>query len=142
MGFPKRKDNLFGDSEVARVMSDIAAFRDERDWGQFHSPRNLAAALAVEASELQELMLWKTENETQDFLASASGRRDATYEVADVLIYALLFCNALGIEPIEAIRCKLAENASKYPVDTAKGNAVKYTQLPHLADKEVAPGGS
>ena len=111
------------------MIRDIVDFGNDRDWAQFHTPRNLAAALAIEVAELQELMLWKTDSQTSEFLATPPGRREATHEVADVLIYALLFCSALNIDPIEAIKCKLSENARKYPIDASRGNAIKYTQL-------------
>ena len=118
------------DSEVSDVVREIVAFRDEREWGQFHTPRNLAAAIAIEAGELQELLLWKKDEDAATLLASPRGLLDASREVADVLIFVLLLCTELGIDPIHAIRAKLVENRRKYPVATAKGNSLKYTQLP------------
>ena len=133
MGLLEAKAALRDDSDFTRVIHEIVAFRDERDWAKFHTPRNLAAALSIEVSELQELMLWKSDDETASLLASAGGHRDAAFELADVLIYALLFCHTLGIEPLEAIRSKMAENARKYPVEAVKGIALKYTQLRPLS---------
>jgi NTP pyrophosphatase (non-canonical NTP hydrolase) len=116
-------------SELDLVISEIVAFRDERDWGQFHTPHNLATAVAIEAGELQELLLWKSDEDAAKLLASGKGHLEAERELADILIYALLFCSELGIDPIHAIRGKLAENERKYPVFAAKGNATKYTKL-------------
>ena len=112
------------------TIAAIVEFRDERDWAQFHTPRHLAAALAVEAAELQETMLWKSDQEIADLLRSLSGRTDVSREIADVLIFALLFCHAVGLDPLASIRSKLEENARKYPPELAKGSAKKYSHLP------------
>ena len=114
---------------LSPLMNEILAFRDERDWAQFHTPKNLAAALAVEAAELQELMLWKGEEEVDHLVSSKNGHVKLSDEIADVLIYALLFCDAAGIDPDAAVRIKLKKNAEKYPVDLAKGSAKKYTEF-------------
>jgi len=111
------------------VIQEVLRFRDEREWVQFHTPKNLATALSIEAGELQELMLWKTDKEVTTMIASADGKRRCAREIADVLIFAVLFCEAVGVKPIEAIRSKLEENATKYPVELAKGNATKYSHL-------------
>lgn len=137
MGLPRHKRHTNGE-EFASLIRDILAFRDERDWAQFHSPRNLAAALAIETSELQELMLWKTDEQTKELLKSARGHELASHEIADILIYALLFCEAVGIEPGEAVRGKLIANARNYPAEAARGKAIKYTQLLRL-DQEGSP---
>jgi NTP pyrophosphatase (non-canonical NTP hydrolase) len=114
---------------VDSLLAEIVAFRDERDWAQFHKPKNLAAALAIEAAELQEVMLWKDKAEVADLVASKPGHGKLSDEIADVLIYALLFCDAAGIDPDAAVRIKLKKNAEKYPVDLAKGSAKKYTEF-------------
>ena len=115
--------------ELPPLVKQILAFRDERDWAQFHTPKNLAAALAIEAAELQELMLWKSEREVVDLINSKPGHGKLSDEIADVLIYGILFCESAGIDPEVAIRIKLKKNAEKYPVGEAKGNAKKYTDL-------------
>ena len=115
--------------ELPALVKQILAFRDERDWAQFHTPKNLAAALAIEAAELQELMLWKSEREVAELVASKSGHGQLSDEIADVLIYSLLFCDAAGVDPASAIRKKLKKNAEKYPVKQSKGSAKKYTEL-------------
>jgi NTP pyrophosphatase (non-canonical NTP hydrolase) len=115
--------------KLDHIIKEILHFRDERDWAQFHTPKNLATALGIEVGELQELMLWKTDKEVTDILATSDGRRRCTAEIADVLIFALLLCKAVGADPIEAMKAKLVENAAKYPVELAKGNATKYSRL-------------
>ena len=115
-------------SELKNVLGQILAFREERDWEQFHTVKNLAAALSIEAAELQETILWKDAPEIAEYLKEG-GREDMEEEVADVLIYALLLCHELDVDPIEAIEQKLEENDRKYPVDKAKGRADKYTEL-------------
>jgi NTP pyrophosphatase (non-canonical NTP hydrolase) len=111
------------------LTDEVLAFRDQRDWKQFHTPRNLAAALAIEAGELQEALLWKDDGEVREFAASRGGHGTLSDEIADVLIYAMLFCESAGIDPEAAIRIKLKKNAEKYPVGLAKGRATKYDEL-------------
>lgn len=115
--------------EIRELVRKILRFRDARNWGQFHTPKNLAAALSVEVAELQELMLWKTDFQTLELVHSKRGNKQFEDEIADVLIYTFLLAHEVGIDPGDAIRKKLAQNAAKYPVSLAKGNAVKYTEL-------------
>ena len=115
---------------IEQAIDALVAFRDERDWKQFHTPKNLAAALAIEAAELQETMLWKSDDEVAKLLANAEGRASVSGEIADVLIYALLLCHSTGIDPLTAIAEKLEENRQKYPADISRGKATKYTDLP------------
>jgi len=116
-------------NELHELTETILKFRNQRDWHQFHTPKNLTAALGIEAGELQETMLWKTDSEITEFLESPDGRARVSAEVADVMIYALLLCHETGIEPIEAIRNKIAQNEAKYPVNLSKGSSAKYTEL-------------
>jgi dCTP diphosphatase len=116
-------------ADLPELIRQILSFRDERNWKQFHSPPNLAAALAIESGELQELMLWKSDEEVQQLVSSPEGKKRLSSEVADILIYGLLFCDAAAIDPGEAIRDKLILNAQKYPVSLSRGNATKYTDL-------------
>lgn len=111
------------------LLALLRAFRDDRDWKQFHHPKDLAAAIAIEAGELQELFLWKTNDEVAADLATPSRRQAVVDEVADVLICTLLLADCLGIDIDEAVRHKTAANAKKYPVSKAKGTARKYTEL-------------
>jgi NTP pyrophosphatase (non-canonical NTP hydrolase) len=115
--------------DLQGLLQKILSFRDGRNWKQFHTPRNLAAALAIEAGELQETMLWKTDQEVEQLLNTPDGRNSLSSEIADVLIFGLLLCDATGIDPAQAIQEKLVENERKYPVVLARNNATKYTKL-------------
>ena len=113
----------------AELMAAVRRFRDDRDWAQFHTPKNLAAATAIEAAELQERFLWKTDTEVDQDLADAAKRAGVGEEIADVVMFAMLLADRLGIDLAEAITAKLAANERKYPVELARGNARKYTEL-------------
>ena len=114
---------------LADFVAAVCRFRDERDWSQFHTPKNLAAATAIEAAELQERFLWKTDAEVDRDLADAAKRAGVADEIADVVMFAMLLADRLGIDLAEAITAKLAANEQKYPVKLARGNARKYTEL-------------
>jgi NTP pyrophosphatase (non-canonical NTP hydrolase) len=114
---------------LAEIVAAVAAFRDDRDWGQFHKPKDLAAATAIEAAELQERFLWKTDAEVDRDLAEAAKKAAVAEEIADVVMFAMLLSDRLGIDLAEAIAAKLAANAKKYPVKLARGTARKYTEL-------------
>lgn len=113
-------------------MAKIRRFRDERDWSQFHTPKNLAAAIAIEAAELQEQFLWKTDKEVERNLKGGPKRQAVVEEIADVLMFALLLADRLDINVGKAITEKLTNNEEKYPVALARGNARKYTELREL----------
>ncbi|MEK3920611.1 nucleotide pyrophosphohydrolase [Paenibacillus sp. FSL K6-2393] len=106
------------------LISRITAFRDERNWGQFHNPKDLAISLNLEASELLELFQWKSSEE-----AIEQNKDKLQDELADVLYYVLLMCNDLNIDPKEALLNKLQKNADKYPVEKSYGSNKKYTEL-------------
>ena len=114
---------------LTETVAAIVAFRDERDWAQFHTPRNLAAALAIETAELQQVMLWKSDQEIDALLAEPQGHQELQEELGDVLIFALLLSQSCGIDPVKAVQHKLAVNAVKYPVEKARGVSTKYTNL-------------
>ena len=114
---------------LAEIVAAVARFRDARDWTQFHTPKNLAAAIAIEAAELQERLLWKTDAEVDRDLADAAKKAGVADEIADVVMFAMLLSDRLGIHLAEAIAAKLAANEQKYPVKLARGNARKYTDL-------------
>jgi dCTP diphosphatase len=109
------------------LTQQIVAFRDEREWKQFHSPRSLAMSISIEAAELLELFQWSTDATMASDLETR--RADVERELADILIYCLLLAEDAGIDPAAAIQAKLAENAAKYPADKARGSRVKYTEL-------------
>nr|WP_246026508.1 nucleotide pyrophosphohydrolase [Oleiharenicola lentus] len=114
---------------VGEIRARVLAFARERDWEQFHSPKNLSMALAAEAGELMEHFLWTEAKDSAAPLADAKKREQIEDEIADVVIYALEFANIGGIDLAKAIEAKLAKNAAKYPVEKARGSAKKYTEL-------------
>ena len=114
-------------AEIQSIQASLRSFAEEREWGQFHSPKNLAAALSVEAAELLEHFQWLTEEQSR---AIPEEKRDAiAQEIADVLIYLLQLADKLGIDPLDAARNKMKLNAAKYPVDRAKGTMKKYSEI-------------
>ncbi len=106
---------------LRNLAQQLDQFAKDRDWQQFHSPKNLASALVVEAGELLEHFQWLTEEQSRTL---SPEKRDA----ADVLLYLIQLAGALGIDPIAAAQAKLKLNAQKYPVDLARGNSAKYDQ--------------
>ena len=111
----------------AGVLKKIKAFRDERDWKQFHNPKDLATALAIEASELQEIFLWKTGIEIDD--TARKKRSEIEDEVADIATFLFEFADILEIDLEAAILAKIEKNGLKYPVDKARGSSAKYIDL-------------
>jgi len=114
-------------AELEALRAQVREFVRERDWEQFHSPKNLAMALAVEAAELLEIFQWLTEEQSR--APDAEAHTAAQQEIADILVYLVRISDQLGIDPIAAAERKLADNARKYPVDKARGNARKYDKL-------------
>jgi NTP pyrophosphatase (non-canonical NTP hydrolase) len=104
-----------------QVIQRLRQFRDDRDWKQFHSPKDLAMALSIEAGELLEAFLWKA--------PEAADTEKVKEELADVLAYALLLSDAYGFDVQKIVLEKIERNEAKYPVDKAKGSAKKYTEL-------------
>jgi NTP pyrophosphatase (non-canonical NTP hydrolase) len=105
----------------------IVEFRDERDWKQYHSPRNLAASISIEAAELLEVFQWSSDETIADDVEKR--RSEIEEEIADVLIYTLLLAHDTGIDLEATITKKLAANEAKYPTDRARGSRAKYTLL-------------
>ena len=116
-------------TSLAELKARILAFARERDWEQFHAPKNLSMALAAEAGELMEHFLWADAEASRALAAEPARRKKIEEELADVVIYALEFANMTGIDVAAAIESKMATNAKKYPVDKAKGRSDKYTEL-------------
>ena len=108
-------------NEINDLMREIDAFTQERDWDQFHNPKDLAIALSIEASELLEAFLWKRPEDADI--------EKVKEELADIINYALLMASKYGLDVAEIVRDKLAKNALKYPVEKAKGVATKYNEL-------------
>lgn len=115
---------------LGEIKARVLAFAHERDWEQFHAPKNLSMALAAEAGELMEHFLWDTPEASREKVVSDPARlAKIEEELADVVIYALEFANMTGIDVAAAIERKMAQNAAKYPVAKAKGRSAKYTEL-------------
>lgn len=106
------------------TMKKLLKFRDERDWRQFHTPKDLAISLSLEAAELLEVFQWSgSATELPEKLDKIKE------ELADVLSYCLLMADACGLDPDEILSAKIDRNAEKYPVEKAKGRSEKYTEL-------------
>lgn len=114
---------------LAELKTRVLAFARERDWEQFHAPKNLSMALAAEAGELMEHFLWTTPEQSRAVTSDPVKRAKIAEELADVVIYALEFANITGLDVASAIEAKMAANAQKYPVEKARGRAEKYDQL-------------
>ena len=115
------------DSGLAQLRDALRKFADERDWDQFHSPKNLASALAVEAAELLERFQWLTEDESRKLPPAELAK--VREEMADVLNYLVRLADKLDVNLLEAARDKIKVNAAKYPADKARGSARKYSEL-------------
>ena len=111
-------------NDIETLRKSQADFAAERDWEQFHSPKNLAMALAVEAAELLEHFQWLTEAQSQNL--SPEQKTAVSHEMADVLLYLVRLSDRLGIDLMAAAQEKMALNAIKYPVDKSRGKATKY----------------
>lgn len=109
------------------VMTEMLEFRRKRNWEQFHKPKELAAAITVETSELLEIFQWKSHDEVARLLDSPSRER-VEDEIADVVILLSYLCHDLGLDVNAAVRSKLKKNEAKYPVEKSYGNARKYDE--------------
>ena len=114
-------------TKLDQLRDALRAFTAARDWDRFHSPKNLAMALAVESAELLEVFQWLREDESRRLGPEAMAR--AEDEIADVLLYLVRLADQLGIDPVAAAKRKMVANARKYPADKARGNARKYDEL-------------
>ena len=115
------------DDSLARLTDAATRFADEREWRQFHTPKDLALSLTLEAAEVAELMQWK---DGQELDAHLRANREALGdELADVLWYTLLLARYQQIDLAEAFHRKLQKNAAKYPVEKSRGSATKYIEL-------------
>lgn len=108
-------------ADIEDLIKTIVKFRDERDWAQFHNAKDLSLALSIEASELNQLFLWKSAEEV-DILRLKE-------ELADILNYALLLADKFNLDVAQIVLDKIEKNAHKYPVSKARGSAKKYNEL-------------
>ena len=112
---------------MKELIKKLRNFADERDWEQFHSPKNLSMALVVEAGEILECFQWLTEEQSRKL--SSDTLKKVKEEIGDVQIYLARLADQLGFSPLEAAEEKLKQNQKKYPVEKTKGKAKKYTEL-------------
>jgi dCTP diphosphatase len=115
------------DSKLESLVARILAFRDARDWKQFHNPKDLAVSLTLEAAEVLEHFQWKSAEEMQEYVRT--NKADIGEELADVLYWVLLMGHDLDIDLLDALDKKMQVNEAKYPVDKAKGKHTKYNKL-------------
>lgn len=111
--------------DYEKVKNEICKFRQERDWKQFHNPKDLATAIAIEASELQEKFLWKSIEESYD----VSKDEEVHEEFADIMNFMILFAEECNIDVEKTIFAKMKKNSEKYPIKKSKGKSDKYSKL-------------
>ncbi|MBS1213374.1 MAG: uncharacterized protein H6R26_1991 [Proteobacteria bacterium] len=114
--------------DIKIIQQELREFAQARDWEQFHSPKNLAVALAVEAAELVEPFQWMKEEESWKLAENARDYAQVREEIADVLIYLLRLADQLDVDLERAVADKMRLNAEKYPIALSRGNAVKYNR--------------
>ena len=115
--------------DVQALSEQLRQFAADRDWEQFHSPKNLVMALVGEVGELSEVFQWMTEEESKNAARDPRTAQAVSHELADVLLYVVRAADVLGVDLNAAAVEKLRLNAEKYPVDTARGSSRKYTEL-------------
>jgi len=109
------------------LLKKLIIFRQERHWEKFHKPKDLAMAAAIEAAELMQEFLWKSEEEINTQVSQH--REKFADEIADTVVYLMLLADDLGIDIYDAIEAKMKKNAERYPVDKCRGRSTKYTDL-------------
>ena len=114
-------------ADLESIQKKIISFRNERDWAQFHDPKNLAEALSIEAGELLENFLWKTTEQSRNL--TAEELKNVKEELADIFIFLTYLSEEYKIDLLKEVEKKIAVNATKYPVEKAKGSAKKYSAL-------------
>lgn len=114
---------------LQEIKDRVLAFARERDWEQFHSPKNLSMAIAAEAAELMEHFLWQSPDQSRSDMEEKHLREKVEQELADIFIFAIEFANVTGMDIAAIIEEKMSRNAEKYPVDKARGRSEKYTEL-------------
>jgi NTP pyrophosphatase (non-canonical NTP hydrolase) len=127
------------DTTLAALRARLRSFNAERGWGRYHSPRNLAMAVSVEAGELLELYLWSSDEGPQPPVAGRQSR--VADEAADVLISLLNLCEAAGVDLAAATAAKIDKNAEKYPVERAAGRLEKWDELGDTPPRDDPAGG-
>ena len=118
---------IMRNASIQDLQAQLRQFADERDWAQFHTPKNLTIALSVECGELLEHFQWLTDAQSADL--PADQKQEVAMELADVFLYLLRLADQINVDLVDAAEQKLAINAERYPVSKAKGNARKYDRL-------------
>lgn len=113
--------------DIKEITKKLIEFREARDWKQFHKPKDLAVSLSLEASEVLEHFQWKSEKEVEEYIKT--NKDEIGEELADVFNWVLIISHDLGIDITAASTKKIQKNATKYPVEKAKGRSVKYNKL-------------
>ena len=116
-------------NSIEKLTNEIIKFRDERNWSQFHTLKNLMVSLNLEASELLELAQWKDDDDLKEMVSTVLGTETVADECADIFIYLLMICHECKIDLVTSAHEKLSKNAAKYPVEKAIGSSKKYTEL-------------
>ena len=114
-------------ADLESIQKKIIAFRNERDWAQFHDPKNLAEALSIEAGELLENFLWKTTAQSRNL--STKELNNVKEELADIFIFLIYLSEEYKIDLLTEVEKKIKKNEAKYPVEKSKGSSKKYTEL-------------
>jgi NTP pyrophosphatase (non-canonical NTP hydrolase) len=115
--------------QLGKLQNHLREFAKDREWDQFHTPKNLSMALAVEASELMELFQWLKPEESISIMNDNETAQKVRDEIADIVVYTSRIADILEIDLEEAVWTKMEANAAKYPVDKSKGRSTKYTDL-------------
>lgn len=116
-------------SPFDELVRQVLAFRDRRDWRQFHSPKDLAISISLEAAELLEFFQWKNPKEVAALVTDPERHRQVSWEMADIVILLISLADVFGTDLVKAALEKLRENERKYPVDRARGSARKYREF-------------
>ena len=116
-------------ADLNKLQQDVVAFRDAREWKDFHKPKDCVISLALEAAEVMELVQWKTQEEIDVYKAQGSKHEDMADELADVMYWVLLLAEDFGVDLSDAFEKKMMKNNAKYPIEKAKGRHTKYTEL-------------
>lgn len=123
------------DTKLAELKEAVKKFTDERDWQRYHTPKDLAVSISIEAAELLEKFQWKSEEEIEELLNDPKYKEEVKEELADVFNYCLALSNTLGIDLSEALLEKVKRNSEKYPVEKTKGKYKKYNPNNHRGEK-------
>lgn len=114
-------------SKINEIIEKIKKFRDDRDWMQFHDPKNMAVSIIIEASELLEHFQWKSKEEVEKYVHE--NKTEVKEEIADIALYLFELADNLGVDLLEAMEQKLVKNDKKYPAAKARGKHTKYNKL-------------